>query len=167
MRTDPYRFVTRWCFQAQIEEIAPILEDIESLSDWWPTVYLDAKGCEGGAKNGVGSQVDLISKGRLPYQLRLQITLVESNLPHHLRIECAGDLVGSGVWSLVQQGPLAEVQLDWSVRPEKAILRTFAWVLKPMVEWDHRWAMDQGELCLCAEIKRRRRDSTAREPILC
>ncbi|HSI72124.1 MAG TPA: SRPBCC family protein [Fimbriimonas sp.] len=157
MRSNDYHFVSRWCFQARIEEVAAILEEIESLPDWWPMVYLQVRILDPGANNGIGRKVDLLTKGRLPYQLRWQFTVVDNNNPYGFTIEAEGDFVGRGVWRLVQNGPLAEVEFDWRIRAEKPILKSMSWAMKPVFEWNHRWAMDQGQECLCAEIKRRRR----------
>ncbi|MEZ0327102.1 MAG: polyketide cyclase [Fimbriimonas sp.] len=163
MRANDYHFVTRWCFQAEIEEVASILEDIESLCTWWPTVYLHIQTLEPGEHNGIGRKVDLLTKGRLPYKLRWQFTVIDSNSPHGFTIEACGDFVGRGVWKLVQNGQLAEVEFDWRIRAEKPILKTFSWALKPVFSWNHCWAMEQGQECLCAEIKRRRREAQVRE----
>jgi hypothetical protein len=156
MRSNDYHFVSRWCFQAKIEEIAAILEDVDSLSEWWPSVYLKVATLSDGAANGVGRRVDLLTKGRLPYKLRWQFTVVESRSPHGFSIQADGDFVGQGHWRLVQNGPLAEVEFDWRIRAEKPILKAFSWALKPLFAWNHRWAMERGQECLCAEIKRRR-----------
>jgi hypothetical protein len=152
-----YHFLTKWCFQAKIEEIATVLEDIESLPQWWPMVYLDVRTLSEGEANGVGRQVNLLTKGRLPYTLRWRFTVVESNSPHGFTIRAEGDFVGTGVWRLTQNGPLSEVEFDWRIRAEKPLLKAFSWALKPVFSWNHRWAMEKGQECLCAEIKRRRR----------
>jgi hypothetical protein len=58
---------------------------------------------------------------------------------------------------------LAEVEFDWRIRAEKPVLKAFSWAMKPLFSWNHHWAMDVGQQCLCAEIKRRRRESQVRE----
>jgi hypothetical protein len=46
-----YHFVTRWTFAGSREEIAEILADAESLTRWWPSVYLDLQVLK---ENGAG-----------------------------------------------------------------------------------------------------------------
>jgi hypothetical protein len=138
------------------------LEDIDSLSEWWPMVYLRVTTVDLGGDNGIGRRVDLLTKGRLPYKLRWQFVVVSNHSPHGFTIEAEGDFVGRGEWKLVQNGDLAEVEFDWRIRAEKPILRTFSWAMKPVFAWNHRWAMDQGQRCLCAELKRRRRLAAGR-----
>ncbi len=154
-----FNHVTRWCFQAQIEEVAEILEDFDSLCEWWPELYVEARTLQ----QSPHCKVELLTKGKLPFMLRWEFTVAESNLPDSLTIDAEGDFVGRGAWRLVQNGPLAEVEFDWRVRPEKPVLKMFWWAVKPLFGWNHAWAMDQGEQCLCAEIKRRRRAAQTRE----
>jgi hypothetical protein len=62
-----YHFITRWYVQATPEEVYRILEDVDSLAVWWPSVYLDVKVLEKWQEEGVGKLVELFTKGWLPY----------------------------------------------------------------------------------------------------
>jgi hypothetical protein len=163
LASNDYHFITQWCFTARVEEIAEILEDIDGLARWWPTVYLDVHTLQSGDAAGIGRRVDLLTKGRLPYKLRWQFTVIENNRPYGFTIQAQGDFVGRGEWKLEQNGEIAQVVFDWRIRAEKPILKAFSWAMKPVFSWNHRWAMDQGQQCLCAELKRRRRLAPDRE----
>jgi hypothetical protein len=152
-----YHFVSNWCFRASIEEVSAVLQDIDSLSQWWPSVYLEVEILESGDVGGIGRRVRLLTKGRLPYRLRWEFVVAESHPPHGYRIEANGDLRGFGEWKLTQAGEIAEVEFIWDVRAEKPLLRRFSRQFRPVFEWNHAWAMAQGQKCLCAELKRRRR----------
>ena len=54
-----YHFITEWRFKADIRDVARVLEDVESLSTWWPTVYLDVKVVNQGGDKGIGRKVEL------------------------------------------------------------------------------------------------------------
>lgn len=156
MAASDYRFVTLWEFDATIEEISGILEDVESLPLWWPSVYLGVAVDEPGDAKGVGKVVRLLTRGWLPYTLRWTFRVTESNCPHGFTIEATGDFEGEGVWTLRQEGEKAQVLYEWTVGARKPLLRWFSFALKPIFSANHRWAMAQGEKSLALEIRRRR-----------
>jgi hypothetical protein len=65
-----YHLVTTWRVRATLEEVAAILAEPERLPEWWPSVYLDAREVAAGDEDGVGKEVELWTKGWLPYTLR-------------------------------------------------------------------------------------------------
>jgi hypothetical protein len=143
-----YVFVTRWRVQASIEEVSEILDDAASLPRWWPSVYLDVHVLESGV-------VELFTKGWLPYTLRWRFRVTENRRPHGFSLEATGDLVGSGVWTLTQDGSYADVVYDWRVRVDKPLLRYLSFIFKPLFAANHRWAMARGEESLKLELARR------------
>ncbi len=159
--SNQFRIVTRWKFKATIEEVADILNDAPALPEWWGDVYISTKIVELGGPNGVGRKVAVHSKGWLPYDLRWVATLVESHAPHSWTISASGDLEGQGVWTLTQNGLVAEVEYDWRVNAEKPLLKLLSPLLAPVFAWNHRWAMARGEEGLRREIVHRRLESTA------
>jgi Polyketide cyclase / dehydrase and lipid transport len=150
-----YHFETTWRLPARIEQVAEILADPEGLARWWPSVYLDVKTIEPGGPDGVGRRVQLLTKGALPYKLRWEFVVTENRSPHGFSLEAKGDLVGRGVWNLTQEGETAVIHYDWRVRADKPLLRAFTPLLRPVFSWNHRWAMEQGERSLRAELARR------------
>jgi hypothetical protein len=151
-----YVFVTQWRLAATIEEVAQVLQDAESLTRWWPSVYLQVRVTREGDARGVGRKVDLVTRGRLPYRLRWSFVVTESRGPHGFSLDASGDLVGRGVWTLTQDGPIANVVYDWRVRADKPLLRYGSPILRPIFEANHRWAMARGEESLKVEVQRRR-----------
>ncbi|HEX2515122.1 MAG TPA: hypothetical protein VH257_10485, partial [Chloroflexota bacterium] len=123
---------------------------------WWPSVYLDVRELSPGDEQGLGKEVDLYTKGWLPYTLRWRFRVVEQRWPHSLTLEASGDFVGRGVWTLRQDGPWTDVRYEWDVRADKPLLRRFSSLLRPLFAANHRWAMAQGEVSLRLELARRR-----------
>lgn len=160
MRPSDYHFVTRWRVEGTCGEVADILNDPVALPRWWPSVYLDAEQLEPPTRpGGVGRRVRLLTKGWLPYTLRWEFVVVESRYPHGSTLDASGDFVGRGVWTLTQDGPVADVVYDWRIRAEKPLLRQLSFLLRPLFESNHRWAMAQGEVSLRLELARRRATS--------
>lgn len=165
MASNNYHFITHWRVQSTVEEVADILSDAPDLARWWPSVYLEVKELEPGDENGVGKLVDLYTKGWLPYRLRWQFRVTESNYPHSFAIEAKGDFVGRGIWTFVQDGEEVAITYDWQIRADKPILRYLSFLLKPIFAANHRWAMDKGEESLVLELARRRATPTERARI--
>jgi hypothetical protein len=162
MAANDYHFVTTWRIPTTAEEISDVLSDAAALSRWWPSVYLEARVVEPGDERGLGRQVELWTKGWLPYTLRWGFRVTASNPPGGFTIEASGDFVGTGVWTLVQErsahdpgGPLTRVVYDWRVSAEKGLLRRLSALMKPVFGANHRWAMARGEESLRLEVARR------------
>src|SRR4051794_20417553 len=110
MASNDYHFVTNWTFEATPEELTAILADIDGLARWWFKVYLKVRTLDAGDEHGIGRRADLLTKGRLPYTLRWQFTVIESNPPHGFAIQAQGDFMGRGIWTLEQRGNLTDVE---------------------------------------------------------
>lgn len=161
MAANDYHFITHWRLPATIEEVADILADAEDLVRWWPSVYLKVTVVEEGEESGLGRVVDLHTKGRLPYKLNWSMRVTDVNLPHGFAIEAWGDFVGRGIWTLKQDGEIADVVYDWKIRADKPLLRTFSPLMKPIFSWNHEWAMAQGEESILRELDRRHKLTAA------
>ena len=105
---------------------------------------------------GLGRRVRLHTKGWLPYTLQWEFEVVESRYPYGFALVAAGDFEGRGVWTFEQDGPFVNVTYDWRLRAEKPLLRNLSFLLKPLFEANHRWAMARGEESLTLELARRR-----------
>jgi hypothetical protein len=149
--------VTTWRVEGTCGEVADILGDPLRLAVWWPSVYLRVAEIEPAKDaNGVGRRVGLLTKGWLPYTLCWELVVVESRYPHGSTIAASGDLEGRGVWTIEQDGAFVDVTYDWRIRAEKPLLRSLSFLLRPLFEANHRWAMREGEESLKLELERRR-----------
>ena len=161
-----YYFITHWRIPGACGEVADILSDPLALPRWWPSVYLDVVELQPPDANGLNRRVRLRTKGFLPYTLGWNFTVVESRYPHRYAIVADGDFEGRGVWTIEQDGPFVVVTYDWRVAARKPLLRNLSFLLRPIFEANHRWAMAQGQTSLMLELARRRVTSeTARAKI--
>ena len=87
--------------------------------------------------------------------------MVEANYPYGFTIAASGDFDGRGVWTFRQDGSIVDITYDWRLRAEKPLLRNLSFLLKPLFEANHRWAMAQGEESLKLELARRHAISDA------
>ena len=157
MTLSEYRFMTRWRVEAAREEVFAVLTDSKSLTRWWPSVYRRVQQlAPPTGPGGVGKRLRLDTQGWLPYRLRWELCVVEHQEPSRLALEASGDFVGSGVWTLAQDGDATEVKYDWSVRVHKPLLRYLGFLFKPVFALNHRWAMARGLESLELELERRR-----------
>lgn len=154
MAVNDYHFVTHWRVQSTCEEVFHILTD-EDLTRWWPSVYLEVKRLKEGDASGVGAEIDLYTKGWLPYTLRWQFRISDIDKPQTFTLQAQGDFVGRGIWTLAQDGEWVDVTYDWKIHANKPLLRYLSPLLKPLFSANHRWAMRKGEESLKLELARR------------
>ena len=155
-----YHFITHWRVQGTCGEVADILGDPLGLQVWWPSVYLHVEEIEPAeAQSGVGRHVRLLTKGWLPYTLRWDLVVLDSQYPHGLTIGAAGDFEGTGVWTFRQAADVVDITYDWRIRATKRLLQKLSFLMRPLFEANHRWAMAQGEESLALELARRRATS--------
>jgi Polyketide cyclase / dehydrase and lipid transport len=151
-----YHFVTVWRVTGSIGEVSAVLADAESLPRWWPAVYLGVHPVVLGAADGMGTVLDLHTKGWLPYTLRWTLRITEPITASGFALAASGDLRGFGRWTFQPDGPEVVITYDWRVAAAKPLLRRLGWLLKPAFSANHRWAMARGEESLRLEMRRRR-----------
>jgi hypothetical protein len=152
-----YHFVTSWKIPGAAQEVAEVLGDPLGLVRWWPSVYLDVRELKpGNPETHVGRVIDLHTKGWLPYTLRWRFEVTESRGAAGFSLVADGDFVGTGVWTLEQQGEIVDVQYDWRIRADKPLLRYGSFFFRPIFSANHHWAMARGEESLKLELQRRR-----------
>ncbi len=160
MAANRYDFKTRWRLRATVEEVHRVLEDPHDLPRWWPSVYLAVSELAPGGKDQIGREIELFTKGWLPYTLRWTFKVTENN-GRRLALEARGDFAGRGVWTFDQDGEWVNVVYDWDIAAQKPLLRRLSFILKPVFAANHHWAMRQGEKSLQLELARRRAETPA------
>ena len=151
-----FRIPTTWRVRGRIDDVAKLLSEPEDFPRWWGDVYLSVTTIKAGDADGIGQTVAVYSKGWLPYRLNWQGTLVENRMPDGWTVEATGDLVGRGIWTLTQDGEVAEIHYDWSVSSDRLLFRLLAPFFRWLMISNHKWAMAKGEAGLQAELVRRR-----------
>jgi hypothetical protein len=161
MSVNEYQFLSRWRVEGTCGEVADIIGDPLALPRWWPSVYLQVDEIRPPDARGVGRRVRLRTKGWLPYTLGWEFEVIESRYPHGFTLIATGDFEGTGVWTFAQDGGSVDATYDWRISAEKPLLKRLSFLLKPIFEANHRWAMAQGEQSLKLELARRRATSDA------
>lgn len=158
MFNNRYHFITHWQVAASKEEVYRLLEDVETLANWWPSVYLEVNVVEQGQPGGVGKVIDLYTKGWLPYTLQWKFIVTNTYFPNGFAIKAVGDFVGEGIWTFEQQPKtnICNITYDWNIVAEKPLLRYLTFLLRPVFAANHRWAMQKGLESLQLELQRRR-----------
>ncbi len=154
--SNDYHFVSRWQVESTCAEVSDVLGEPLDLPRWWPSVYLKVDEVRPSDARGLGRSVRLKTKGWLPYTLNWESTVIETRRPFGYTIEARGDFVGRGVWTFTQRGPIVDITYDWRISANKPLLQRLSFLLKPVFEANHRWAMTQGETSLRLELARRR-----------
>jgi len=156
MTDNAYHFVDRWRVEAEVKEVADILEDALSLPRWWGSTYFDVQELEPGEEHGIGKLISLHAGGWLPYTLRINFRTVATRYPHGFTMDATGDLEGTGIWTFEQDGPFVNITYDWTIKANKPIIEKLSFLLKPVFRSNHNWTMQRGEESLKLELRRRR-----------
>jgi hypothetical protein len=155
--------MSHWRVEGTCGEVADVLGDPSALARWWPSVYLQSDELQPPDPNGLGRRMRLHTQGWLPYTLRWEFEVVDSQYPYGFTLIASGDFDGRGVWTFKQDGAFVDITYDWRLRADKPLLKNLSFLMKPLFEANHRWAMAQGEESLKLELARRRATSdTAR-----
>lgn len=164
MSINDYHFITHWRLPATLAEVVAVLSDARDLPRWWPAVYLDVRELVPGDDQGIGREIDLYTKGWLPYTLRWRFVVTEVS-EGRIVLAADGDFVGRGIWTLTpitnETEPWVDLTYDWQIRARKPLLRSLSFLFKPIFAANHHWAMRKGEESLRLELARRRAPSAA------
>ena len=109
-----------------------------------------------GDEQGLGKEVDLYTKGWLPYTLRWRFRVVEQRWPHSLTLEACRRLRGPGGVDAAPGRALDGRALRVGRARGQAPPAPLSSLLRPLFAANHRWAMAQGEASLRLELARRR-----------
>lgn len=148
MAANQYYFLDKWFIPHPIEQVWPHIVHAEHYPVWWGEVYDQITPRNNLAPDQIGACADVWAHGRLPYRIHFvsEITYVEA--PYKLGLKAAGDLTGTGLWTLQPTAGGTAVAFEWIVSADKPILRLFSPILKPLFAWNHRWTMQKGEAAL-------------------
>ena len=133
-----YVFVDQWEVEAPPEPVFEALADARTYPRWWRPVYIDA---EADGPPQVGRRSGQHFKGRLPYELKTESTVVALDPSRRIEVEVTGDLSGQGAWTLTPKDGSTHVRFDWQVNADRPLLRVLTPVLRPAFRWNHKWAI--------------------------
>jgi mannose-6-phosphate isomerase-like protein (cupin superfamily)/uncharacterized protein YndB with AHSA1/START domain len=140
LRSGPreYVFVDEWDVAAPPDAVFDALSDARSYPHWWRPVYI---GVEADGEPELGKVSRQHFKGRLPYHLRTESTIVRLERPSVVEGEVRGDLRGRGTWTVSETTNGTHVRFDWRVHADRRLLRVLTPLLRPAFRWNHDWAI--------------------------
>lgn len=140
------RFVltSRWHVAAAPAAVWVLLAEIEAWPRWWRYVKR-ARIVSRSATTPVGDVAAIDWRSALPYGLKLRVATTASERPRLLEGHADGDLRGVGTWLIeAADDGGSDVTYRWEVALERPWMRRFAWLLRPLFEWNHFVVMRAG-----------------------
>ncbi len=164
MPANEYHFLTPWFIPgATVEQVWALVSDATTFPAWWRSVFLEVS-VEHEAEDGlgVGKRLRYHTKGYLPYHLYWTGTVTALEPPTMIEIGASGDFNGVGRWTLSQRENGVYVALDWRITVDQWFVKKFAFIMNPLFQWNHRWAMARGEEGLIVHLGRQKlKDASA------
>ena len=111
-----YSFVTEWRLDAPIERVYEAIHDSLAWPDWWPAVKAVEEIRPPRERSGIGSVRRYTFKGSLPYTLSFDLAVERIDRPNVLAGRASGELEGTGVWTLREEGGQTVARYDWNIR---------------------------------------------------
>ena len=93
----------------------------------------------------LGARYHYYTRGKLPYRLRWDAVTTEVDPPRAIALRATGDFVGRARWTIQPALGGSRAQLDWELVVEHPAIRLLNPIARPLLEWNHRWSMAQGE----------------------
>jgi uncharacterized membrane protein len=138
-----YNFVTVWKYAAPVEKIWPLMRDAENWPSWWKGVR-KVEVLQHGDANGIGTLRRFTWRSQLPYNLVFDSRIVRQVPNQEIAGEVSGELAGSGVWYLSQEGAITKMQYNWEVSTTKPWMNALAPLARPFFAWNHDVVMRWG-----------------------
>jgi hypothetical protein len=120
-----------------------VLREPLSWPEWWRGVERVIELAPGDADR-VGSRFRIAWRSRIPYELEFEFTVRRVDEPCCMEGDAVGELEGTGVWRLFEQGGVTAVVYDWDVATTRPWMRLLAPVARPVFEYNHDVVMRWG-----------------------
>jgi hypothetical protein len=65
--------------------------------------------------------------------------------PRTVTADVEGDLRGRGTWTLTPTAVGTHVRFDWQVHADRPLLRALTPLLRPLLRWNHKWAIARAK----------------------
>lgn len=147
----PYSFITRWETSASINDVWLVIQDSLSWPQWWP-YFITVSEVKHGNEYGVGSVRRYTLKSPAAYTLTFDLELTRIVEHSLLSGKASGELEGTGIWQFATQGGKTIIECHWNVHTNKAWMNMFAFILRPMFEYNHKLVMLQGAESLAVRL---------------
>lgn len=136
-------FQTVWGVEAPRQAVWAVLSDVERWPRWWRGAR-SVEELSAGDERRVGSRYRVRWRARLPYTLEMEFVVDEVDEPARMAGRASGELTGTGVWRLSEEGSSTRVTFDWDVCTAPRWMDAVAFVARPLLARNHDWVMRQG-----------------------
>jgi len=144
-----YSFVTEWRLEAPIERVYEALHDSLAWPDWWPAVKAVEEIRPATGPGGIGNVRRYTFKGKLPYTLTFDMIVERAERPTALAGRASGELDGTGVWTLRDDGGVTHARYDWSIRTTRWWMNLLAPLARGAFRSNHDFVMQSGAKGIC------------------
>ncbi|MEM8722410.1 MAG: SRPBCC family protein [Cyanobacteria bacterium P01_G01_bin.39] len=154
MSVNEYNFVTLWKIEAPLPEVWDIIVNIEDLPNWWKAV-LSTKVLDQGDSDGANFLTEQTWKGVFPYKLTLVSKTIAIDYLKSIELVASGDVEGRGKWTFTEDEGIVTVQYNWDVKTTQKGMNFLAFVIKPLLAWNHDEMMRWGAKGLANKLDAR------------
>lgn len=137
-----YRFLDHWSVPAPIEQVWPIIRDVNGYPRWWKEFVETRRRND---IDGVGAVVWVHAKSALPYHMYFEVEAIREEPPRLAAVRVRGDLNGEMMWTLGPDGQGTRLTFEETVVTGKTLLNVLAPLFKPLFGWNHRIMMRNGK----------------------
>ena len=126
-------------FEATPEQLWDELSRVDLFESWWPwmrDVRLE------GAALAPGSTISFLVDPPVRFQMRVRVAVSDSSPGSWIEGEVSGDLVGTARLDFEPAGDRARALVAWDVEVSNATFRRAIFVLRPVLIWAQRWAVE-------------------------
>lgn len=139
-----YSFVTHWEIRVPRQRVWDAIYHSERWPTWWKGMERVEEVRAASRPNGVGSVRRFTWKSRLPYRLTFDMTVTRVDPLEIIESIAAGELEGTGRWTLTPVGLGTVARYDWNVRTTKPWMNLLAPVAGSLFCWNHDVVMRWG-----------------------
>lgn len=145
MSTREYVFIDQFFAACDTTDAYDYIANIRDYPQWWGNVYKKIEKLNDVADDQPGVQYAVTIGGFLPYKLTISNEVTHIHKPHIIRFKAFGDLQGHGTWyfNAVEGG--TTITFDWRVVANKAVIRWFSFLLKPLFRANHHYCVKEAE----------------------
>jgi len=146
-----YHFMTTWVLGAPVPDVFAVLRDYATYPEWWPDVR-NVDLVQNGGGRGVGMVVRARVRSPLFYSLSFDVELVEVAEPGLISTRASGQLVGTGVWRLIEVAEGTRASYTWDVATTRPWMNLLAPVARPAFTAAHGSVMRRGSRGLASRL---------------
>lgn len=129
---EPFRFDRSWEFPLAPDEFWATVERVDQFPRWWG--WLRTFRSDGLVEGG---RSEFVVQSALPYALHFEVRLDIVRPPRTVRAAISGDLAGPAGLDVEPTPAGCRTRLSWALEPRSSLLRTMAWISRPLMAWSH------------------------------